>query len=441
MANKAVMRSKMKSESNYLKAEKSIMSRLVGYFEDSETLKDDTLLDSQVLQGVLFVLTNRSEEVLHNNFRFLMPSLAMADVLHNQQIQNMVLSHDFLSAFGKFETHVDKKLPDLDRKTFALFRKVLCILFEFFDFEKKLYDEKGNYLSSTVDLCERLLNFCFLTILGNYNSMFFANKNKEEKQNAVSQMNISKSFSKDKAEWVDALKNYPLKGEYMPFLDCSDSIKEDFALLYDIMTKNWHYAELNGNKELRNSLKSLDGVPFQNDMTLFIDILKKDFYDKCNVKKINGKEFFDFEKGDEKIPFLQDKDKKLVFDKYIKMIIKNYSFFYSSFLITVFNLIVGRYTKDKVTALETDKADLNSQLKEMKGLNRNLTKNVQKLDTEIKGLKSEIEKAQEGITVVQQMQEDNEELKGLREKVKELEIQNVALQEENRKVTHNNQWL
>ena len=57
MANKAVMRSKMKSESNYLKAEKSIMSRLVGYFEDSETLKDDTLLDSLILLHSLLVFS------------------------------------------------------------------------------------------------------------------------------------------------------------------------------------------------------------------------------------------------------------------------------------------------------------------------------------------------------------------------------------------------
>lgn len=439
MAKKSVMTLKGKRESNAVKSEKGIISRFAGIVESPETVKNPDLMDFQALRGLLFLLINCSESFYNFHFPYIIKSCSYLKFCNIEQVKDLVLKNKSVEALNKFRDTLDKRLLDINLHTFSLYRKVLSLAFQFFGFKDLLRSDNNYYDASIVKVCERLLEFCFYMSLENYIAMQL-NELPEDIRNEIYKVTNAENQLKGIIKYAKCSDTYPLNADVLQNTSCSDSMKSDLIMLYDTVFKYW-YSTDSDSISLRNSFDLVKDLPFSNDMTLFLNMLRKDFYAEAQIKIVGNRISYYFDDCDKKIPFFEDEKSEEEFSAFFRIIARKFIAYTNNFVSYLFVEMTNKYMKEKVDGIEESKLDLSNQLKELKSLNRNLTKNVKKLDDEVSSLKSEIESNKEKISAVTQVESENQELIELRKRVQELEDANKSLVEEQKKVSNRNEWL
>lgn len=421
-------------KSKFYISETSIITRLSNRFENSDTVKDSSLYDTQVLKGILFALGNRKSDFLDGLRESIVKDIYNYKCFNNSKVKQLIQSGFVYDAYYKFQDLIETKYPNLCYDAFALYNKVLTCLYQYFD-----YDKVADVSSAdSVRAGSHLLGYCFMCVFERYSLEEYGKFSQEEQEAIVKARMKSINSAKKDISWQESVKSFVLKGEFLQ-IDCDESIKNDFAKIFERAFRPWNddvFTDV--SIENRNHPDYFKDLELENDWSLLFNIMKKDFYKP--EKKTHTNEAFLFapkyDCGELKIDTL--KDNYLPFAVATSETIVEY---FTCFIRDLFNKIAGTMITDIFNRNDKDRQDLSLEIKDLKSANKNFAKSINKLNLENESLKQTIEKNSEVLSKVKEEQSNSAELLELRAQIAEYESRINGLTDSLTKAQNKNLWF
>lgn len=430
MAGKTSRVLKNLKQTKFEKEENAINLGLGFRFENAKTIDDMSLLDASVLQGVLLVLSHRSGVFMDNAVGTQFEILTKAGFFENTTVKNFILAGDMRKAYKKFFDLYEAKSNSIAYMSLCLYKKVMSVLYEYFDF----YDFARKEPKKALALSEMLLSDCYLKTISDGYLRFTQGMSNQE----FTTLSAKTAIKEEKDMFAESLTT-PLFPECIRF-DCDYSLKEDFCKIYNAIRMPW--INLHNETELPNRMALLESLDLKNDWSVLFKIMDKKFYKipKGRIKYDVDEEF--------KVDYTYDTSLKVRSNKDYQEDVDNFIYrttrWYPAFDMTIKNAFFNDYVQsviiEKSMAVDKEKAELNAQIRELKATNRSLTRDMGKLNSENENLKKEQEKNLLLIGEVKQSEEESKELVELRSKVEELKEQNADLTADLKKSENKAKW-
>lgn len=414
MAGKHLRAMSNSKATKFLKEEHTVLLNL-GFRYDSEiTVDNPELIDTAVLQGVLFVLSLRSKDFISNTFDTIMTHLENSPIFENSTVKNLIQTGDVSKANIKFNEFINRKYPYIRHDTLTMFHKILSVMFEYFDF----YSFYESDPEKCKNFCGYLLEDCYLKTLSYTLLRYFKTVSNED----IQTFNTKVADKNDK-EIFNSAKTAELQSECLHFV-CEDGLKEDFCKIYNAIRQGWLIGCTDEERENRNKFDNLKDLELKNDWSAFYKLMEKGFYVK--PKSVSQ---------DVHVTYSEDYPLKVVdnekYEGALTALMQNAMSVYELFSLYTMQEYLNRYIKrvlvEKFKTFEQEKSDLLGQIKEFKNTNRSLTRDMNKLNAENEALKKEQEKNQELLEQAKHSEEESKELIELKGVVEELTANNAEL--------------
>lgn len=421
-----------KKASKYKMAEYASMTRFSSRFESAATINNKELYDTNILKGILFVLTNRDKDVNDLSHSFLISDAYRMRVFSPSKVKSLIQEGKYSEASYKLEDIIEKKWPYLIPETCRLFYRVLICLCEYFDFIE--YGKK--HLDEALKTLSKLFPYCFTLTAETYCLREYASLSEKEREE-YDNSNTSSKSKKDNS-WDITVKNNPLKAEYLSYSK-NKSRNEDFVKIFETVFKYWYHDLYGVDKELRNSPKCLEDLTLENDWSLLFQVMDKDYFKQPN--SFVGKFEFAFAPRVKHTTEMKYQNDMEFLDYVYSMTVEGVYTCILAFVRDIFNNIASSNYIEFMNKSNQEKGDLAGELKDLKSANRNLTKSVTKLGADNDLLKAQIEKDRVELEQVRKVEAESEELIELRKKVEELTQKNDELSADLKKAENKNSWL
>ena len=423
-----------KKTSKYKMAEYAVMTRFSSRFEAEETLPNKELYDTNVLKGLLFVLSNRDSDINAIAHGFLVNDAYRLKIFSPSKVKSLIQEGKFGEATLRLEDVVAKRWNFLIPETCRLFYKVMVCLTEYFDFAE--FGEKKP--DDALKILTKLFPYCFTLVAENYALREYSSMTEAEKEEYINDRSSNSSRGKKDNSWDMTVKNNPLKGEYFGFSK-NKSRNDDFALIYETVFKYWYNDLYSMDKSLRNSPSIFEGIELKNDWSFLFKLMDKNYFKHPNsfigsfdvafLPRVKNETKMKYE---EHTPFL---------DYIYSICAENVSGCVTIFIRDIFNRLASAQYVDYYNKNNQEKGELAGELKDLKAANRNLTKSVTKLNADNEVLKAQIDANQAELEQVRKVESESQELIELRKKVEELTQKTAELTSDLKKSENKVDWF
>lgn len=395
-----------RKNSKYKLSEYAVMTRFSSRFETDITVVNQELYDTNVLKGILFVLTSRDGEVNDMAHSILVNDAHRLKIFSTSKVKSLMQDGKFSEASYKIEEIVNKRWSNLLPDTCRLFYKVLICLVEYLDFDA--YGEKN--IDAALRILSKLFAYCYTLTADNYCLKEYGALTEIEKDEFAKSKG---GTSKKDTSWDIMVKNNPLKGSYLG-LSKDKERNEDFALIYEAIFKYWYNDLYEVDKELRNNPKCLECLELKSDWSFLLKLLDKNYFkNMTSTSNDFNVAFAPRIKNSMKMKY----EEKKTFVEYVYSItVSSIEGLFIGFVRDISNSLASDFYTEFLSKNNQEKSDLASELKDLKSANRNLTKSVTKLGADNDLLKAQIEENKAELEQSRKVELESQELIELRKK-------------------------
>lgn len=431
--NQSVKNRQSKEFKDFVIKEKEL-SYFFGLFLDSqETLKSKECFDFGVFPSLMFVLSERKEDFLHQYLSALISELKNTGYFNTSKIESAYLRGNTDEVEKEIQKIFERFYLKSKNEGFLLYIQTVYCLFNYFDYYKNT-KEAGN----------EFVDYNLFTFCQAYALLMELTKNKkrvEDKKTTEIEKNVISSDKIKEIEkkvislkFTDSIITYP----------CSENRKVEFVSLINDLLEIWRNVDY---KEQRNKISCIDWSKYNLDWSGLFNSFDTEIEGFKNiypdiVKSVSAHSLTslrdmlkssNFEDGN-------IEEVKVAYSQFILVGKGNIKFFYSYCVLNLIMQINSELLKNVIKVRDETNLLNTNNIKDLKSTNRTLTKNLKALEVQLNEAQKQVDENREKLESFELNEKQSKELTETTEKLHKTEQTFVELKESIKKVQNKLDW-
>lgn len=431
--NQSVKNRQSKEFKDFIIKEKELSYFFGLFLDNQETLKSKDCFGFGVFPSLMFVLSERKEDFLHQYLSALISELKNTGYFNTSKIESAYLRGNTDEVEKEIQKIFERFYLKSKNEGFLLYIQTVYCLFNYFDYYKNTKEAGNEFVDYNLFIfCQA---YALLMELTRNKKRVEDKKTTEIEKNVISSDKIKEIEKKViSLKFTDSIITYP----------CSENRKIEFVSLINDLLEIWRNVDC---KEQRNKISCIDWDKYNLDWSGLFNNFDKEIEGFKNiypdiVKGVSAHSLTSL-KDMLKSSNFEDgniEEVKVAYSQFILVGKGNIKFFYSYCVLNLIMQITSELFKNVIKVRDETNLLNTNNIKDLKSTNRTLTKNLKALEVQLNEAQKQVDENREKLESFELNEKQSKELIETTEKLHKTEQAFVELKESVKKLQNKLDW-